>query len=100
EEVFQVADRVTVLRDGQTVGTRNLRQTPIQRSNNSTIQPSPDSTFQRSTDSTALTQSDLIHLMVGREVSTIFPPPENVPGAPVLSVRNLGCRSSGIHQVD
>jgi len=62
--------------------------------------PSPHSTIQPSNDSTAVNESQLIHMMVGREVSTIFPPPENVPRNPVVSVRELGCRASAIHDVN
>ncbi len=76
EEVFQIADRVTVLRDGESVGVRNVA------------------------GKTDLTESELIRLMVGREVSTIFPPPETAPGETVFSVRNLCCRGSGISDVN
>src|SRR6266481_206822 len=38
--------------------------------------------------------------MVGREVFTIFPPPENTPGKAIFSVRNLACRASAIHDVN
>jgi rhamnose transport system ATP-binding protein len=38
-------------------------------------------------------------MMVGREVSTIFPPAENAPGEPMFSVRGLNCRASGIRNV-
>jgi len=87
EEVFQIADRVTVLRDGESVGTRTVR--------------SAAKTAERSNDSTthAVTDSEMIRMMVGREVSTIFPPAENAPGEPLFSVRGLGCRASGIRDV-
>ncbi len=104
-EVFQIADRVTVLRDGESVGTRTVT-TPVESLNPVSIEsvqrasPLPDSTIQASNDSTAVSESQLIRLMVGREVSIIFPPPENVPGKPVVSVRDLGCRASAIHDVN
>ncbi len=86
EEIFRVADRVTVLRDGQTVGTREVPR------GRSPARPSDGTTPE-------LTESEIIRLMVGREISTIFPPPGNAPGAPVLSVRSLGCEFSGVHDV-
>ncbi len=46
-EIFQVADRVTVLRDGKHVGTRNISEV------------SPD---------------DVIRMMVGRELGNMYPP--------------------------
>jgi len=72
EEIFAVADRVTVLRDGESVGTNDLAQ---------------------------INEAQLIRMMVGREVSTIYPPTESEAGAVALSLRNLGCAASGIHDV-
>src|ERR1051326_9040653 len=50
EEIFQLADRVTVLRDGESVGTNQVDQ---------------------------MNEASLIELMVGREVSSIYPPAES-----------------------
>ncbi len=62
DEVFKIADRVTVLRDGQYVGTHPVRE---------------------------LTMDELIRLMVGRRLVEKFPK-EIVPlGAPVLEARGL-----------
>jgi rhamnose transport system ATP-binding protein len=83
-EIFQIADRVTVLRDGETVGTRKLSR------------GGPNQGGAGASDDKELTQSELIHLMVGREVSTLFPPAETKPSGPVLVVRNLSCSSAGI----
>jgi rhamnose transport system ATP-binding protein len=97
EEVFEVADRVTVLRDGETVGTRQLRRTPV-----------PILTPEAGTKITAsvaepsaptLSKAELIHMMVGREVSTIFPAAENTPGAPLLLLDRVGCQSTGIREI-
>ena len=85
EEVFQIADRVTVLRDGESVGTRPVRKAEL----SSAPANAP----------TTISETDLIKMMVGREVSTIFPQSESVPGEPVLSVRDLNCRAAGIHDV-
>lgn len=72
EEIFQLADRVTVLRDGQSVGTHRVRE---------------------------MNEGALIKLMVGREVSTIYPPAESVPGQVVLAVRNLSSAAGGVRDV-
>src|SRR5882672_5170473 len=64
EEIFQLADRVTVLRDGESVGTNKVDD---------------------------MNEASLIKLMVGREVSHIYPPAEAVPGKLVLSLKNLSC---------
>jgi rhamnose transport system ATP-binding protein len=79
EEIFAIADRVTVLRDGESVGTNQLD---------------------------SINEAQLIRMMVGREVSTIYPPRNaDIPVGEViestipLSVRNLGCRSSNITNV-
>lgn len=72
EEIFALADRVTVLRDGESVGTN-----PVDEIN----------------------ESSLIKMMVGREVSHIFPPSESEPGEVVLALRDVGCAASGVHGV-
>lgn len=73
EEIFSLADRVTVLRDGESVGTN-----PVQD----------------------LTEAQMIRLMVGREVSAIYPPAEGEVGEMVLSTKGLGCAAGGIRGVD
>ena len=73
EEILALADRVTVLRDGESVGTH-----PIAANN----------------------EALLIKLMVGREVAQIYPPSEAVPGAVALALRGVGCRASGVHGVN
>jgi rhamnose transport system ATP-binding protein len=73
EEIFSVADRVTVLRDGESVGTNQVDD---------------------------ITEAQLIRMMVGREVSTIYPAAESEPGEPALELRNLGCCSSGVRDVN
>jgi rhamnose transport system ATP-binding protein len=72
EEIFALADRVTVLRDGQSVGTHPVAD---------------------------IDEAGLIRLMVGREVAQIYPAAESAPGAVVLSLNQLGCRSSGVNNV-
>src|SRR5207249_6778339 len=42
---------------------------------------------------------ELIRMMVGRDVSHIYPPAENEPGDVVLSLKNVGCAASGVKNV-
>ncbi len=72
EEIFALADRVTVLRDGESVGTHRVAE---------------------------IDEAGLIRLMVGREVSQIYPPAEGPAGEEVLALKNLGCREGGVHGV-
>jgi rhamnose transport system ATP-binding protein len=72
DEVFQVADRVTVLRDGKVVETRAARD---------------------------LDRASLIRLMVGRELAAEAPRPIGSPGAVALEARRLGSRAAGVHDV-
>ncbi|HSE34084.1 MAG TPA: xylose ABC transporter ATP-binding protein [Pyrinomonadaceae bacterium] len=62
EEVFQISDRITVLRDGRTVGTN------------------------RTSD---WNESQVIARMVGREVGDIFPTIDHERGDVLLEVRNV-----------
>jgi rhamnose transport system ATP-binding protein len=72
EEVFSVADRITVLRDGETVAT---------------VTPSE------------VTAAQLIRLMVGREVSAVFPKREVEIGSLALALIGVGHTPSGVHHV-
>lgn len=62
KEVFAIADRVTVLRDGRYIGTQNISDT---------------------------TPSDVIRMMVGRELGTMYPEKSTQTGEPLLEVRDL-----------
>jgi rhamnose transport system ATP-binding protein len=73
EELFEIADRVTVLRDGETVTTRVIKE---------------------------VSRAELIRLMVGRELSAVFPKREVKIGETVLEVRNLSSRAAGVHNVN
>jgi rhamnose transport system ATP-binding protein len=73
EELPLIADRVTVLRDGQTIDTREMSQ---------------------------VDRPQLIQLMVGRELSAVFPKKDVACGEVVLEMRRLGCSASGIHDID
>src|SRR6267143_4250995 len=61
-EVFRISDRITVLRDGKTVGTNSVAE---------------------------LTEGQVIARMVGREVGDIFPTVDHEHGDVVFEARNI-----------
>ena len=61
-EVFELADRVTALRDGEYIGTQDVKDTR---------------------------ESELISMMVGRTIDNLFPKQRSEIGSAVLEVRNL-----------
>jgi len=65
-EIFALADRVTVLRDGAYVGTKPIGE---------------------------VTESDLVSMMVGRVIDHLFPKVETTPGEVVLELKNLSYRN-------
>ena len=71
DEVFQIADEITVLRDGQYIATVPAAQTD---------------------------RNSLIAMMVGRELTNLFPKEDAPIGEVVLSVRNL-TRNGIFHDV-
>jgi rhamnose transport system ATP-binding protein len=95
EEIFQLADRVTVLRDGESVGTRPVCGS--RGSETSSERAAMDPSLVTST--ATLTESELIQLMVGREVSHLYPPAEGEPGEMVLALKNLGCTAGGVKNI-
>jgi len=62
DEIFQISDDVTVLRDGKYIGTNSVEN---------------------------LTIDKLVNMMVGRDLEQRFPPKTNVPGDVYLSVKNI-----------
>ena len=72
EELFRIAGRVTVLRDGSRMGTF----------------PMPDVTPDR-----------LIHLMIGRDLAPRVNRAGREPGPPALEVRNLDCQRAGLQNI-
>ncbi len=72
DEVFAIADRITVLRDGETVGTR---------------------------ETAAISKAELIRLMVGRELAAIFPKRPVALGDVAVELRHLSNTSLGLHDV-
>ncbi len=102
EEIFALADRVTVLRDGESVGTREVGSTDVSRRFRTATDGIPNPICGRPEsvgEKSLLTESELIKLMVGREVSSIFPPAASEPGEVVLSLKNLGCAASGVSNI-
>lgn len=73
EELPAIADRVTVLRDGETIETREMQ---------------------------SVTREELIKLMVGRELSQIFPKREVKLGEVVLELKNFGYAAAGVRNVN
>ena len=62
DEIFDIADRVMVLRDGKTVGTRPINET---------------------------SRAAVVQMMVGRDISEMFITKESKIGAPLLEVDHL-----------
>jgi len=71
EELYSLADRVTVLRDGSYVDTRSMKD---------------------------VTRDDLIRMMVGRTITNLFPKQEVRAGDVILKVENLS-RAGSFHEV-
>ena len=73
EELPTIADRVTVLRDGTWISTQPMAE---------------------------VTRGELIRMMVGREVTAIFPKIQVPLGQTVLEVRDLACQTAGVHGIN
>ena len=65
DEIFEICDEISVLRDGNLVMTKPSSETNM---------------------------NELITAMVGRVLENRFPPVDNVPGEPVLSIKNLSTK--------
>jgi rhamnose transport system ATP-binding protein len=63
DEIFEISDRITVLRDGRTIATRPTG---------------------------AVTEAGLVSMMVGRDIDRLFPREAGPAGETVLEVRGLG----------
>lgn len=90
EEIFAIADRVTVLRDGECVGTRRVNRPDAAGPGAA----GPDAAHG------ALTEAELIALMVGREMTQLYPPASGRAGDVVLRLRNLCCAAGGLRDVN
>ena len=62
DEIFTIADRVSVMRDGKYIATKDVSDT---------------------------SRRELISMMVGRELKSSYPGPECIPSETVLEVRNI-----------
>ena len=72
EELGRIADRITVLRDGETIETRDAEGTDART---------------------------LIRLMAGRDLSAVFPKRVVPIGAPVLAVEGVTCAAARVRDV-
>ena len=72
EELPVIADRVTVLRDGNTIATQPMAE---------------------------VSREQLIQMMVGRELSSVFPKRAVRIGESVLELRHVGCAATGVKDV-
>jgi rhamnose transport system ATP-binding protein len=72
EEIFSIADRITVLRDGETVATQYKNQ---------------------------VTRQEIIQQMAGRELSAVFPKKQVPIGEIALDVRRLSNQSAGLTDI-
>jgi rhamnose transport system ATP-binding protein len=72
EEIAAIADRITVLRDGETIATRAASE---------------------------VSRADLIRMMVGRELDAVFPKRDVPAGDVALEVKGLSNRRTGVHDV-
>lgn len=68
DEIFRIADRVAVLRDGQLVGQKPVSET---------------------------TPDELIRMIVGRKADQLFVKAERMTGSAIVSVKELSCRGTG-----
>lgn len=64
EEIFELCDRITILRDGQYVGTRNIPETNM---------------------------DEIVKMMIGREIGERYPERNTKLGDVVFEVKNLNC---------
>lgn len=65
DEIFEICDEVSVLRDGNLVMTKPTSETNM---------------------------NELISAMVGRSLDNRFPPVDNMPGEPILKIQNLSTK--------
>ncbi len=71
-EILRISDEVTIMRDGKWIATR---------------------------DASELTTNEIIKLMVGRELTNIYPPKTNKAGEVLLEVENLSAEYSKLRDV-
>lgn len=64
EEIFELCDRITILRDGEYIGTRNIPETNM---------------------------TEIVKMMIGREIGERYPERHVTPGDVVFEVKDLCC---------
>jgi rhamnose transport system ATP-binding protein len=72
EEITTIADRITVMRDGETIATRRKEE---------------------------VDKPTLISMMVGREVDTVYPQHESAPGEIALELRHVSNGATGLKDI-
>jgi ribose transport system ATP-binding protein len=65
-EIYQVADWVTIFKDGEVIADRSIKE---------------------------LDRAELVQMMIGRKFSEAFPPRGSTVGEPMLTVKNLHCQN-------
>lgn len=64
DEIFELSDEISVMRDGKSVGTKRADE---------------------------VTRDELIAMMVGREIKDVYPTRDTVPGEVFAEVKNFSC---------
>ena len=72
DEILKISDEITVMRDGRHIATENASD---------------------------MTMEQIIKLMVGRELTHMFPPKTNKPGEVALQVENLSSKHNHVKSV-
>ena len=72
DEILRISDEVTIMRDGKYITTKDAKD---------------------------LTTNEIIKLMVGRELTNVYPVKDNVIGEPLLEVKNLTAEYSKLKDV-
>lgn len=72
DEILRISDEVTIMRDGKYITTRDAKD---------------------------LTTNEIIKLMVGRELTNVYPVKDNVIGEPLLEVKGLTAEYSKLNDV-
>lgn len=72
DEILRISDEVTIMRDGKYIATKDAKN---------------------------VTMNEIIKLMVGREITNVYPPKDNIVGEKKLEVKNLSAEYSKLSDV-
>ena len=72
DEILKISDEITIMRDGKYIATKDAKE---------------------------VTMNEIIKLMVGREITNVYPPKDNVVGDKLLEVKNLSAEYSKLSDV-